>query len=532
MSKIQGKQIEDSTIEQKHLLLGNPTSGDTTSGATVGYVNSLSGSTVIGAAEDGSYTDGIFTDFNESTRIGVAIDRFNEVLLKLAPTPPSDWGTATYNITSTTFSARSLSTGSNVSTITSVNTPIFTVTIPINGLSDATNGILTFDIDNSIQEIYNVTGSTNKTTGVIRYVTGDPYSGQSGKSNFWTGFTSASTVSSIITPSSSLKTSHYIHSTKGTLTKTFYLDNPLTVTIGTITASVPTMTRYISGVPSLSTGDSITSISFNITNVSSYFYASTSVWQINTGLVATQSGDPDTIPTSNGETGTVTNKTTTVLTNQFNDTNFIFTVRGRNAAGTYGSNTTFTDNTKRVDTVSNETSRLTSSSGSYPSTGWGGTFDSTQSLVGTYASEMMLKNGIYQYPNGNYTTYGGSDYTSATDTRWATFNIGTFTNNSAFSLTINGATNITSVGQSNLLIEVKISGTTSWVNADAYYSGVGNPGSGADGVSAVDGGYVGSSATYRRITFGSVTYTGSIIVRIGITGSGPTFTSISASSII
>lgn len=45
------------------------------------------GSVEIGAAEDGNYDDGLFTDFTTSTLVGVPIDRFNEVLKILAPTP-------------------------------------------------------------------------------------------------------------------------------------------------------------------------------------------------------------------------------------------------------------------------------------------------------------------------------------------------------------------------------------------------------------------------------------------------------------
>ena len=45
------------------------------------------GDGTIGAAEDGDYTDGLYTDFTTSTAIGVAIDRFNEVLKIVAPTP-------------------------------------------------------------------------------------------------------------------------------------------------------------------------------------------------------------------------------------------------------------------------------------------------------------------------------------------------------------------------------------------------------------------------------------------------------------
>jgi len=59
---------------------------------------------VIGIAEDGTYGDGLFTDFAYGTAIGTAVDRFNEVLLDLAPSPApaldnvdsSDTGTAAY----------------------------------------------------------------------------------------------------------------------------------------------------------------------------------------------------------------------------------------------------------------------------------------------------------------------------------------------------------------------------------------------------------------------------------------------------
>lgn len=57
--------------------------------------------TVIGAAEDGSYLDGLFTDFTSATPIGTAVDRFNEVLLFLAPPSApilSDWNELTLSL--------------------------------------------------------------------------------------------------------------------------------------------------------------------------------------------------------------------------------------------------------------------------------------------------------------------------------------------------------------------------------------------------------------------------------------------------
>jgi hypothetical protein len=50
-----------------------------------------SGSGVIGEAEDvNGYSDGLFTDFTTSTPVGTAVDRFNEILKFLVPTPAPD----------------------------------------------------------------------------------------------------------------------------------------------------------------------------------------------------------------------------------------------------------------------------------------------------------------------------------------------------------------------------------------------------------------------------------------------------------
>lgn len=57
--------------------------------ATKIYVDNAitNGAGKIGAAEDGSYTDGLFTDFVPATPVGTAVDRFNEVLKSLSPSP-------------------------------------------------------------------------------------------------------------------------------------------------------------------------------------------------------------------------------------------------------------------------------------------------------------------------------------------------------------------------------------------------------------------------------------------------------------
>jgi hypothetical protein len=48
---------------------------------------SQEGGSGIGSAEDGNYADGLFSDFTTNTPVGTAVDRFNEVLKSLAPSP-------------------------------------------------------------------------------------------------------------------------------------------------------------------------------------------------------------------------------------------------------------------------------------------------------------------------------------------------------------------------------------------------------------------------------------------------------------
>lgn len=56
------------------------------------HLSSAGSGGTIGPAEPGddTYTDGLYTDFTESTPIGTAIDRFNEILKSLVPAPAPD----------------------------------------------------------------------------------------------------------------------------------------------------------------------------------------------------------------------------------------------------------------------------------------------------------------------------------------------------------------------------------------------------------------------------------------------------------
>lgn len=533
MPQLHGKQIAKKTITQEQLSLQTPQSTDLLSGATVEYVNNMAGTNVIGNAEyTEEYDYGIYTDFTKMTRTGVAVDRFNQLFLKLAPTPPSVFQSSSLNITSQQYLSRNLGSGDQVY-ITTVNNPIFSVNIPNNGLSGSESGILSFSIDGDIQESVDVSLSDIKNTGVIRYTSGDPYDEVQGKEGFWNSFLSLNNHSKTLISNSFQKIAKLEHSEKGELITNFYIDDPLTTSITNLTiGTLPTMDKYISGVPTLSSGSVVDNISFTINNISSYFYAANYVWEIQDGLVTQFYGNPDTKPTSYAQSSLISNKSTTIKSNVFSDNNFYFNIRSRNSIGQFGDVYTFTDNTKRVDTVSNETIRKTSGSGNYPSTGWGGLYDSSQSLVGTYNNELMLKNGIYQYPVGNYTQQGGPNYSSITGVRWVTFTtLGVFNNNSSFTLNFIDSQGITKkIEQYNLFVEIKISGSTYWVNGNKSYSGTGDPGlSNDDDGSVVFGA---STPTSRRITFGTKTYSGSIVIRIGITNNNITFKNITITNIV
>jgi hypothetical protein len=72
------------------------TSGSIYVSSSLKVENQISASTIIsqysniGLPEDGTYTDGLYTDITDNTYVGTMIDRFNEVLKGLSPSPAPD----------------------------------------------------------------------------------------------------------------------------------------------------------------------------------------------------------------------------------------------------------------------------------------------------------------------------------------------------------------------------------------------------------------------------------------------------------
>jgi hypothetical protein len=138
--------------------------------------------------------------------------------------------------------------------------------------------------------------------------------------------------------------------------------------------------------------------------------------------------------------------------------------------------------------------------------------------------------GVYKYPTGNYTAYGGPDYsTISLDWRWATFNIGSVNNNNFIFFTIQGIDGTWNFNSDKLVvgsdfkIYLKVDGsspTAGWINCNSPYSS-GDPTNNGDAAFDISGTTpnpspsVGSNIR-RRITFGSIGRTGNVYVRIGL----------------
>jgi len=120
------------------------------------------GTSVIGPAEDASYADGLFSDFTTTTTVGTAVDKFNEVLKILAPTPaPGVQHIGVEGSVPTGITAK-LSYGSSnaIGGVTSHGTTVFSPAI-------GRNGVYTTDTDGYKRKLGVFDGQD--ITGIINY---------------------------------------------------------------------------------------------------------------------------------------------------------------------------------------------------------------------------------------------------------------------------------------------------------------------------------------------------------------------------
>ncbi len=134
---------------------------------TGSFTGSLKGTATIGPAEDDDYTDGLFTDFTNNTLVGTPIDRFNEVLKALAPSPAPNL--SSLGDEETTFTSCSISFGDTVNEIAGVTAVSAIGTLAALNVSGTFDSTRSFDggedyrlgINNNISA-QNISGKLNQ----------------------------------------------------------------------------------------------------------------------------------------------------------------------------------------------------------------------------------------------------------------------------------------------------------------------------------------------------------------------------------
>jgi hypothetical protein len=399
---------------------------------------------------------------------------------------------------------------------------------------DGDAGVLTADIDAADAGSVTLTTTSQAGTYGALVVTADVdyYAGQSGKEGFWRA------LSAYIYPASNLSYGSHTYQMKHSLTGdtnllTLYVDNPVSPTVTNASVDLSSVTTgYVSGVPKLNSGSQI-KVDFDVNSAVGKFFNSTRIADISGTVTSSTNIAPDSAGYTEGQVISINDATVSISSSAYSESPSI-SIRGYNSKGNSGSSSSVNLNS-RVDTVSNESSRKTSGSGEFPVSGYGGTYDSTQSLKTVYTEELQMLNGSYQFPPAvNYssnTPVAGPDYSTGmgSGVRWVTFNPTSLNNASAFTLTFNGAQNFAGVETTGIEIYAKIEGVTGWIDCNASYPGVGNPSANGDPAMI----FASSTAAIKRVTFGAVTRTGTLYIRIGLpSGSNKKFSSITVGSII
>ena len=319
--------------------------------------------------------------------------------------------------------------------------------------------------------------------------------------------------------------------------------------------------KYVSGIPVLEEND-LVRFSFDAENCVGYFYHKDHIVKIlgpyvNPKLLPqTDSSCTSALPFTSltqivnftdAESDIIGGSSSTSLTQTFN-----LSVHNAKGVGTSGiqniTNVTSSAYKIFIDDISEETGvRYTSGIGTYPTTGYGTLYDSTQSqqdLSTGGNEELQLFCGIYQYPTQDFSSpdmidvssvsVSAPDYSGFSGFRWATFNLGTISDQKYVNLVIKGATGIYqdlnngTTMSDNIQLQIRVDGsspTLGWVDGNEAYNPISLVNPTNDGDAALDLGS--STATIRRITFGQQAKSGDVYVRIGLDeSSSATFTNI------
>lgn len=428
-------------------------------------------------------------------------------LAKLIPTPPQDLSGLA--LVMTLYTALEESTGSTINDLTDDTTPDGQV----DNFYDGDAGTLTAEVDATPDgdKILTTSSDVGTYTSLVIIADDDPYIGQSGKEGFYKQLTAK------IQAALALSLGVHTYQLKHTLTGNsalllFTVDNPGTPTAVVDQIILPALTRYVSGVPSLATGDGVT-VDTTISDAVKTHYRDGFIARIDSNFSNSLELFPVGFPANGADlifTGDVLSASAGIYSETIN-----VSVFGVNSKGTQGVATPDVESS-RIDTVSDESIRVISGSSEFPTTGYGGVYDSAQDLKTTYTEELQLLNDKFQRPTGNYTLNlptAGPDYSSGMGIidRWVTFKFaGIFSNTSGFTLNLIDSENFSGIETADVKIYAKVEGDTDWVDCNAAYPGVGSPEFNGDPAMI----FASSTVTEKKITFGSTPRTGDLFIRV------------------
>ena len=462
-----------------------------------------------------------------------AFDKVDTILGLLAPEPPQPLSAKTLVI-SGSYSARESTSGDTNPIVTDDTTPDInhgTASTLANSFRTGKRGTLSAEVDATEVGTIALTDADNSgSNGNLTIVDDfDPYTGQFGKEGFWAGLIARIIPNALSVGAHNAQLKHTETGNSNLLS--FFIDDPVTPTVGTITLDASGATSsHKSGVPGVAQGQNI-NVTFDVSDAVKTHYNPTRIARASSPQTSSVN---ETLPgTPPDADDTISADINIAVSSGAYSENVVVTGTGYNSKGDTDTNTA-SDNI-RVDTVGSEVRRI-SGTGQYPASGYGGTFDATVSLATASNFELQYLNGRFRDPPAvNYSTrtpsgpnYSSLSYDAHNSMRWATFSLGSISSASGVSFTINSPSNF---GGSTLVtgieLYVRVDGatpTSGWINANTAYPGVGNPT--ANGDAALN---VGSStATSKVVTFGAAVKTGTVYVRIGIPdGSNKTFGSIS-----
>jgi hypothetical protein len=245
-------------------LIGTPT--DTQFGAAGG----VSGLAVLDTIADG-------------------FDKVEVVLEKLAPAKPQNLSAVT--LAMATYTAKAALTGTS-HTCTSDTTPTATAA----QFFDGDRGTLTAEVDAAVTGTRILTSASDVGSYGELNITldEDPYAGIFGQQNFWKRLTAN------ITAAAPLSLGSHTYQMKHTLTgntgvASFFVDDPGTVTLSNTSASSTGTSSYISGVPGVAAGQSIT-VNWRVNGAVATHYNATQIGRAASSYTPTYNVNPGSPP--------------------------------------------------------------------------------------------------------------------------------------------------------------------------------------------------------------------------------------------